>query len=322
MITITIQNLDWITIRQAISLSLATNKQCRIKDALTFLNAHQHFTAVLSDFEEFFCNHNFGIFSIEGNDVLFFPKPLRFGTYHISINPYSSAIEMMLLLMPTLFFQDFRSKLFFSGVTHAPYSYGTTWLKESFLTFLEHIGFYASCTLRRFGFYGSGGGFIEAKVFPHEKKTVSFEISHQTRKSIRAARIYIAHLENSIAMHEKELLCQLLHIDENQVGILEICDCDGAANHVEIYCSIENFPIIFSEALPTYDFTGKFIFSKNQVPFYIQQIVQKAQHFIANPQLPFEIERELALYDAFTEIPYPLTSTEAQKTRLVVESFC
>ncbi|MCX7679275.1 MAG: hypothetical protein N2316_08635 [Spirochaetes bacterium] len=321
MVIVSFTQIDWIIIRQALSISLATGKHCCIKDAMAFLALHPHFGAFLSDVEEFLHKYGWGTFETQKNDLLFYPQSPTFGTFQISINPYSSAIEMMLFIMPALFSQDFRSKIFLSGVTHSPHSYGTTWMKESFLTFLEQMGFYASCTLRRFGFYASGGGFIEAKVYPHEKHTFSFQSFNNKTITLQGARIYIAHLDNSIATQEKALLCDLLHIDDNQVKVLEIRDCDGAANHIEIYFDLNAFPIVLSESIPVYDYSGNFVFSDEKIIATIQTLTQKATEIAHQSQLPLEIERELSLYELFTSTNYFGISEMSLLTRALVESF-
>ncbi len=298
MILVSLQNPDWVLIRQAISLSLAHQMDCRIAGALEFLNCNPHITAFLSDIEEFCVRYDFGNFSTEGNDVLFYPKFPRFGNFTISINPYSSAIELMLLLMPALFKQIFRSRLYLSGVTHSPFTFGTSWMKESFLAALEQMGMYASCTLRRFGFYASGGGLIEAKVYPAEAKRLSeFNIPGDSAR-FTGARIYIAHLDSSIAVQEKNFLCEDLGLDEAQTGILEIRDCDGAWNHAEIYCLVDGLPVVFSETVPVYDFSGAFIFSENSIQPAMEKLVNNTRVALQNAWLPEELEKEIAIYHA------------------------
>ncbi len=300
MIPVSLPHLDWVLIRQAISLSLAFGKECRIVGGLMFINNNQPFSAFLSDFEEFFQKYQFGHFSTKGDDLLFYPEPVRFGNFTISINPYSSAIELMLLLMPALFMQSFRSRLYLSGVTHSPLSFSTSWMKESFLAALEQMGMYASCTLRRFGFYASGGGLIEAKVYPAEAKRLSeFSIPRDNAR-FTGARIYIAHLDSSIAVQEKNFLREELGLDEAQTGILEIRDCDGAWNHAEIYCLADGLPLVLSETVPVYDFSGAFIFSENSIQPAMEKLVNNTRAALENALLPEELEKEIAIYRVIT----------------------
>lgn len=300
MIAVSLPHPDWVLIRQALSLSLASGRECRIKGGLAFINRNQPFSAFLSDFEELFQKCQFGRFATEGDDVLFYPKPVRFGNFTIQINPYSSAIELLLLLMPTLFRQEFRSRLHLSGVTHSPLSFGTSWMKESFLASLERLGLYASCTLRRFGFYASGGGFIEAKVYPAEAKNAPETCTASDEAKLTGARIYIAHLDSSIAIREKDFLREALGLEEGNAGILEIRDCDGAWNHAEIYYLAKGLPAVLSEAVPVYDFYGKFIFSENAIIPAMGKLAAKTRTLLEKASLPEALEREIALYRVMT----------------------
>jgi hypothetical protein len=320
MIHIAPAQIDWVLIRQTVSCALASGKSCRISGAVDFLNSHPHYSAFLSDFEECFQRYDFGRFELDGNDILFYPRPVRFGSFQITINPYSSAIEMMLLLMPALFSREFRSRLFLSGTTHSPFTFGTSWMKESFLALLERLGLYASCALRRFGFYGSGGGGIEAKVYPFESKKFS-ETTASNPPTIVGGRIYIAHLESNIALMEKEMLCGLLQVDAGKVGILEIRDCDGAWNHAEVYCTLFDIPIVVSETVPVYDFSGTFVFSKNTILTKMEMLAEKARAFIACEVLPEEMERELAPYFILTGNHFELGTIKGKEIASLTINF-
>lgn len=321
MVPISSPHLDWVLIRQAISLSLATGRECRIEGALSFINRNQPFSAFLSDIEEFFQKNDFGHFSLQGNDILFFPKPVRFSSFQISINPYSSAIELMLIMMPSLFQQQFRSRLFLSGATHSPLSFGTSWMKESFLSALEQRGYYASCTLRRFGFYASGGGFIEAKVYPAEARQVMDVRGSDNSTKLTGARIYIAHLESSIAAREKDFLCEALGLSAANAGILEIRDCDGAWNHAEVYAIVNGLAVVMSETVPVYDFSGKFIFSENAIIPSMEKLAGEVRAVIEHAALPEELEREIAIYEVLAGNTPDYISGPSRESTAIAKQF-
>lgn len=321
MISISPSHLDWVLIRQSISLSLAFGKECRIVGGLTFINNNQPFSAYLSDIEEVFRTHQFGHFDAKGNDLLFYPKPVHFGNFTISINPYSSAIELMLLFMPALFRQEFRSRIYFSGVTHSPLSFSTSWMKDCFLSILEQMGFYASCMLRRFGFYASGGGLIEAKVYPAESKSAYDACISFDKAILTGARIYIAHLDSSIAIREKNLLREMLGLDEGNTGILEIRDCDGAWNHAEVYCAIQEMPVVLWEPVPVYDFSGTFIFSEKAAQLTMEKLASKTHAFLEGSSFPDELEREIALYRVMTGNTAECTSQSARASAELTSQF-
>ena len=324
MIEIQPRTIDWVSFRQALALSLLTGRPFAYRGALAFVNANPPYSAFLSDFELLFRDRNLGMFSVEGDDISFSPKPVRFGNWRVSVNPYSSAVEMMLLLAPALFRQEFRTKLAFSGVTHSPLSPGTSWMKESFLAMLERMGLHASCALRRFGFYGSGGGGMEARVYPAEEKGA--DISSTGKISVAGARVYIAHLEASIAVRQKEALCAGLGLDLSRAGVLEVQDCDGAWNHAEVYLAMDGIPLVVSETVPVYDFEGKNRFSEERALAAMPALAARARETVASGRVPDDLAREIAPYavmtgSSFDVSAYPDPVRESlEMARLFIES--
>lgn len=317
MIDIRSRTVDWVSFRQALSLSLLTGRPFAYRGALAFVNANPPYSAFLSDFELLFQERNLGSFTVEGDDIAFTPKPVRFGNWRVSVNPYSSAVEMLLLLAPALLRQEFRSKLAFSGVTHSPLSPGTSWMKESFLAVLEKMGLYASCALRRFGFYGSGGGGMEARVYPVEEKRA--DICTTGKISVAGARVYIAHLDASIAVRQKEALCAALGLDLSRAGVLEVQDCDGAWNHAEVYLVLDGIPLVVSETVTVYDFEGKNRFSEERALATMPALAARAREAVASGRMPDDLAREIVPYavmtgSAFDVSAYPDAVRESAKT--------
>ena len=317
MIEIHSNEIDWIAFRQALSLSLLTGRPFIYRGALAFINANAPYSAFLSDFELLFQNYNLGEFHIKNDDISFIPKPVRFGTFDISVNPYSSAIEILLLLLPVLFHQEFRSRILISGVTHSPLSFGTGWMKESFLALFESMGLYASCSLRRFGFYGSGGGGLESRVYPAEKKKAAIPL--QGDISAYGARVFIAHLDSSIARSQKEIIEGELGIDSQKTGILEVRDCDGAWNHAEVYLMMGNLPLVISETTPVYGFEGENLFSPERALETPLRLAKRVREIITEGRMPDDLLREaiscmiLTGNDVGLET-FPVCISEAEKT--------
>ena len=308
MLNIRSHTVDRVSFRQALSLSLLTGRAFTYRGAMGFVRANPPFSAYLSDFEQLFRDRDLGAFRVEGDDISFSPKTVRFGVMDIPVNPYSSAVEMTLLLAPALFRREFRSKLLFGGVTHSPMSPGTSWMKESFLAVLEKLGFYGSCSLRRFGFYGSGGGALEARIYPAEERRAV--ITTRGPITITGARVYIAHLDASIAREEKEALCADLALDPSRAGILEVRDCDGAWNHAEVYLVMNGLPLVVSEAVPVYDFDGKNRFSEEGAAQSMKDLALRVKETIEAGRLPDDLVREIVPYammtgSAFDVAEYP-----------------
>ncbi len=299
MIDISPHAVDWVSFRQALSLSLATGKPFAYRGAMRFINENPPYSAFLSDFDMFFQEQGLGHFMAEGDDISFTPKgPLSFGSYRVTVNPYSSAVEMLLLLALPLFNCPFRTKLLFSGVSHSPLSPGTSWMKESFLAVLEQMGLYAGVSLRRFGFYGSGGGVMEARVYPSEAKAV--KLAARGELTCTGVRVYIAHLDTAIAVKQKEALRETLGLDQARAGILEVQDCDGAWNHAEAYLAMAGFPIVLWESAPVYNLDGKNIFTEETAFRAAESLALRAREFIASGKLPSDLVREAAPFAIMT----------------------
>lgn len=298
MIKLQTRTVDRVSFRQALSLSLLAGRAFTYRGALAFVNANPPFSAYLSDFERLFRDRDLGAFRVEGDDISFSPGPVRFGAIDIPINPYSSAVEMTLLLAPALFRREFRSKLLFGGVTHSPLSPGTSWMKESFLAVLEKMGLYASCSLRRFGFYGSGGGALEARVYPAEERRAV--IATRGPVAITGARVYIAHLDASIAREEKESLCADLALDPSRAGILEVRDCDGAWNHAEVYLVMDGVPLVVSGTVPVFDFDGKNRFGEEGAAQAMKDLARRVREIAEAGRLPDDLAREIVPYAMMT----------------------
>ena len=314
MINIQTRTVDRVSFRQALSLSLLSGRAFTYRGALAFVNANPPFSAYLSDFEQLFRDRDLGSFRVEGDDISFSPRAVRFGVMDIPVNPYSSAVEMTLLLAPALFRREFRSKLLFSGVTHSTLSPGTSWMKESFLAVLEKMGLYASCSLRRFGFYGSGGGALEARIYPAEDRRAV--IAARGDIAVTGARVCIAHLDASIAREEKEMLSADLALDPSRAGILEVRDCDGAWNHAEVYLVMDGVPLVVSETVPVYDFDGKNRFSNEGTAQSMKDLARRVRETVAAGRLPEDLAREIIPYammtgSAFDAAGYPDPVREA-----------
>jgi len=299
MIDLKHHTVDWVSFRQALSLSLATGRPFVHRGAMRFVNDNPPYSAFLSDFDQFFQDHALGHFTAEVDDISFTPKrPLTFGSYRVMVNPYSSAVEMMLLLAPAFFRCCFRSRILFSGVSHSPISQGSSWMKESFLAVLERMGLYAGLSLRRFGFYGSGGGALEARIYPSEARAVS--VGTRGKMAVTGARVYIAHLDTAIAREQKEALRESLTIDPARAGILEVRDCDGAWNHAEAYLSMDGLPVVLSENVPVYDFDGRNVFSAESASRAAAVLARRAGEAAASGRLPADLVREAVPYAVMT----------------------
>ena len=76
MVEIELEQGDWITIRQILSLSLLTGKPVTIINDKSFLDLNPQYQPVFSDFQKIFSSFNIGELSVRDRDIIFTPFPL------------------------------------------------------------------------------------------------------------------------------------------------------------------------------------------------------------------------------------------------------
>ena len=245
MKTIELKSPSWRHIRIALSLALMKREPVVIKNGFAFIEKNFDFVPLFNDIKRIVFETGAGMLGDSGDDILFNPEGLFYGTYNIGTDKFSSISEIELFLMPSLFYNEFRSAVNYTGVTHSHISYPTTFLKETIFSFLESTGHYASLNLKRFGFYGSGGGAAESKIYPAEAKKCSNLFSSAEPK-IEGVRIFMAKMNMDMAGREKEFIIKNTGVDENRVQIMEIVDADGYGNSIHVYVKFGEVNVILS----------------------------------------------------------------------------
>lgn len=295
MITLKTEHVDWLMIRQALSLSLYTGKPCRIPGGFSWLMENPDFRGLMSDFENILAETGFGSLAAEGDDVVCVPGRGRFGNFRFATHQQSSAVEVMLLLLPLLSSQEFRSRLEIRGVTHSGLSYPTSFIKETFFEILEKMGFFASCTLRRFGFTGSLGGDIESRIYPAEKTKIDIP-GEVDITGIIGARVYISGLDTVHAEREKTALIAKAGVPEGSVSIMQVVDADGPGNIIEVYYGTSLVPVVISLMVPVHDSDGNMVFDEGAVEAAMNEISHRCNNFRMKKQVPETILREVLPY--------------------------
>ncbi len=315
-------HVDWLMLRQALSLSLLSGKPFALKGGFSFVRDNPAYGSVLSDFENFFNEHGMGRFEIQGGDLAFHPGGCPFGTYRFAANPYSSCGELFLLLLPALSSREFRSRLLLRGVTHAQFTPSIGFIKETFLEMAERSGFYASCVLKRFGFYGSGGGDIEARIYPAEKKPWNIPVRVESPQ-FAGARVYVAGQDTGPADRQRLLLGELLDIPHGSVGIIQIVDADGPGNFVEIYCSAGEIPFVFSGMVPLFDESGGAVDAEGSAEATMRAVASECRAFLDGGTVPERVLREIIPLAALSggEIDVPPAYSLARETLRMTAEF-
>lgn len=286
---------DWVYIRQALSLALLKNRPITIAEGMAFLNAYPEYFPVLDDISRALTDRGAGKLVSEGNDLIFHPRPLLPGRMSLRSGPLSSAVEILLLFMPALFRANFRSVIEIDGVSHSPLSYPTLFIKESFLGLLEMLGFYGSLTLRRFGFHGSGGGFLESRIYPGECKD-GIGIPSVAPMSFLGITIVIARMSTELAELEKSILSSELDIHPDRISIIEVMDCDGPGNSVQLLVKWKDAKLVLTREIQLFNEEGGPYLTEDTMRQEMVNLSDEAKELFRKKQIPESLLRELIPY--------------------------
>ena len=295
MVELDFKDIDWLHIRQALSLSLLKNRAVAVRHGAAFLEGSPEYQPLFNDLALAVAAIGAGRLTLEGDDIIYEPLLLPPGRYRLDTGPRSSAVELLLFLMPALHHGDFRSVLRLSGVTHSVLSYPTTFVKQTLLTVLERLGFYGSLTLKRFGFYGSGGGSMESRIYPQEPgHSPAFAGEHN--RSVSGVRIFISRLDARLAELEKRLLSVELELDTGRISIIEVQDSDGIGNSVQVFVDCGGLPVVLFREMNLYGEGEGIIMSENDLRAQLAGLALETRELIMGETLPGRLMREIYPY--------------------------
>ncbi len=296
MIEIEHECVDWVTIRQSLALSILTGKGVEIGDGKSFLHNHPEYQPLMGDIEEIVKEYHWGSLAFKSDNIVFIPGSTDFGNYELETNPYSSASELIMLLLPSLISLSFRSSVKVSGVTHSSISYPANFINDTLFALLENIGIYSSISLKRFGFYGSGGGLIESKIYPlEEQNVVSFDavLFPEKPPEVIGGRVYISGMSLDIANRERVLLSNRLDIDDTKISVIEVRNAEGMGNIMQLSLQFDLLPVVFSKVIDAYNYRGDFIFPDSDIDAEVDGFLNEVRIFQRERMLPERIVREL-----------------------------
>jgi RNA 3'-terminal phosphate cyclase len=285
---------DWVLIRQALSLALLGKKPVAISGGGAFLEAAPAYRPLFDDAVRTLASLGAGRLALEGGSIVYEPGAVAPGRHRIESGPFSSAVELLLLLAPALFHCGFRSVLECSGVTHSPHSCPTAWVREDLLARLERLGFCGSLALKRFGFYGSGGGSLESRLYPREKAAAAAPAGGPGR--VTGARIFIARLNTELAEQEKLMLADRLGLEPGAIAIIEVVDASGAGNSIQVFIDSGGVPSVVYREMWLYDEGGAIVFSEEALAEGIAGITAETEALVHDGLLPERTVRELIPY--------------------------
>ena len=294
MIDISFPDIDWLLIRQALSLALLKNQPITIAGGAEFLEEKKEYRPLFDDIERAVTSWGAGRLAKDDTSITYLPAPLKPGRFRFETGRFSSAVEVLLFMMPALFCGNFRSVLELGGVTHSPFSCPTAFVKETLLPAMERLGFYGSLTLKRFGFYASGGGAMESRIYPMEKGSGAL-LAECAGASLNGIKIFISHLDTGLAELEKSMLMERLGLDENRTAIIEVMDSDGPGNSVMVYADCGGLQVVLFREMRLFDENGEIILSEDALRDEIAGIESEV-NALKHGVLPERAVREMCPY--------------------------
>lgn len=312
MKTIKLETPTWRHIRLALSIALMKREPVLIKNGFEFIEKTYDLVPLFNDFKKIVFDTGAGMLSDSGNDIIFNPEGLPYGRYNFETDKFASISEVELFLLPALFYNESRSVINYNGVTHSHLSYPTTFLKETFFSYLEMTGHYASLNLKRFGFYGSGGGLAESRVYPAEPKKCG-NIFSSDEYEIEGVRIFMAKMNMEMAHREKDFIIKNTGVDENRIQIMEIVDADGYGNSIHIYVKCGGVNIILSRDMELYNSAGDFIFEESKYYTTLTGLIREVEKLVKLKTVPMYLIDEVMpyLFMSGSEIPEVFKSSDS-----------
>jgi len=312
MKTIELKTPHWRRIRLALSLALMKREPVLIKNGFAFIQKNYDLIPLYNDVRRVVSETGGGVLGDADNDIIFNPEVISSGTFNFETDKYSSISEIELFLLPSFFYNDFRSVINYTGVTHSHLSYPTTFLKETLFSFLESTGHYASLNLKRFGFYGSGGGSAESRIYPAEPKKCDNRFSFK-ESGLEGVRIFMAKMNMEMAGREKEFIIKNTGVNENKVQIMEVVDADGYGNSIHAYVKCGDVNVILSRDMEIYNSAGDFVFEESRYYTTLTGLVQDTERLVKLKKLPVYLIDEIVPYLLLSgsEIPAEFEKSES-----------
>lgn len=285
----------WRGIRLALSLALLKEEQLRVRDGVNVIASDPAFLPLYDDIKRFIFETGCGMLTESGEDIAFLPEHLPAGRYGVETGNFSSISEIELFILPSLFHRDSRSVINYRGVTHSHVSYPTVFLKETLFGFLEMYGFYASMNMKRFGFYGSGGGVAESRIYPAEKRFCDGMLDPR-ETGIEGFRVFVGKMDMSLAEREKDFILKNIAVPAERIQVMEIRDADGFGNTIQAYMKFGSLNVILSRDMEIYNSAGDLVFDEGKYYAGLGSLKEEVSLFVKSGRLPLYIAAEVIPY--------------------------
>jgi RNA 3'-terminal phosphate cyclase (ATP) len=159
----------------------------------------------------------------------FQPRTVSGGDYAFSIGSAGSTTLVLQTVLLPLARLGQVSQLVLTGGTHNQSAPPFDFLQHSFLPLLRRMGFVASATLRRAGFYPAGGGEVAVSVFPADTMRPLVLEERGARTGQRAEAV-VANLPWDIARREVAKVGQMLNWNDDDLHARSDAQARGPGN--------------------------------------------------------------------------------------------
>lgn len=133
--------------------------------------------------------------------IAFSPGEIHGGKYEFNIGTAGSAVLLAQAVLPVLFSASKKSLVRISGGTNVPKSPTYEYFEKVFLPALRCFGLEASCSMKRAGYFPTGGGEIELEVTPSSPEPSRCWPREQRVKAL----ISLSGLPPGIGLREKKV---------------------------------------------------------------------------------------------------------------------
>ena len=165
--------------------------------------------------------------------LTFSPGQIHGRDYRFAIGTAGSCTLVLQTILFPLLQADRESIVTITGGTHNPAAPPVDFLQRAFLPLLARMGATVEVTLKKHGFFPSGGGEIVARVQPCPTLQ-GIDLCERGEQRRRFAEAYIAGLPMHIAERELKTVGEMMNWQKDQLFIRSLSDAHGPGNIVSL----------------------------------------------------------------------------------------
>jgi RNA 3'-terminal phosphate cyclase len=167
--------------------------------------------------------------------------------------------------------------------------------------------------MKRFGYYGSGGGIAESRIYPAEKKSCANLLVPEP-VTVEGVRIFVAKMEMSLAEREKEFVLKNINVPAEKIQVMEIRDADGFGNSVQVYMKYGAVNVILSRDMEIYNSAGDLVFDEARYYAALGSLKEEVALFVSKGVLPGYMAAEVIPYMVMSGSPVPAGFADSWST--------